>query len=295
MVLREDDDGLAIRAMALGRDLTLDLLRVWRRGLDGLDSLIMLVIVTANVDGILFDPEMRTRYGGAYPIAPNELRQPIAASVIALSLGLPPALVKRRTAALIADGRCLATPEGLLITQRHMEESSRVVVNLAIYELLRRSYNRFKEAGLFGFVPLVAPVAAQGRPLRSAPAYAGKYMLRTFDALAAHVCDVRDAWMVLELLPIEGPRPLTIPQLADRVGISPGMARRRVRELVDCGLCHFDGQWVSMPEQALADDWCRSAQRRNLDNLFQLFAGLAEVGALAEFEARPAAQSARAH
>jgi hypothetical protein len=290
MVVRDEEDALSVRAMAAGRDLTLDLLRVWRRDLDALDALIMLAIVTANVDGILFDPEMRARYGGSYPIAPNRLRHPIADSVIALTLGLPLQLVRRRAAALVAAGRCGATAEGLLITQAQVEASNRVVVNVAIYELLRRSYARFKAEGLFALVPLLAPGAAGGRPLRSAPAYAGKYMLRTFDALSAHVCDVRDAWIVLELMPLAGPRPLPVPELADRIGLSRGMTARRVEELIECGLCRWEGEQVAIPQQALADDWCRQAQRRNLDNLFQLFAALAEVGALAEFEARPQAQ-----
>jgi hypothetical protein len=57
----------------------------------------------------------------------------------------------------------------------------------------------------------------------------------------------------------------------------------RLRRLAALRLCEVTSEGVLV--RTAGEPWFEQAARRNVDHLFQLLAGLAEVGALAEFAA----------
>jgi hypothetical protein len=86
--------------------------------------------------------------------------------------------------------------------------------------------------------------------------------------------------LVLELLRSRGG--LRSPsQTAASVGLPPDVVARRLGRLVSDGVCARErpGRVICPADAA----WLRACEHRNEDNLFQLFAGLAEVGALSAF------------
>jgi hypothetical protein len=272
--------------MELGWGLALDVFGAWRRDLDCVDALILLVITLANVDGVLFNRQLRTRYGGTHPIAPNNLRQPIASSVIALSLGLSPSFIDRRIRRLAARGECETAPGGMVITEQQVEHSDRLATVCVIYEQLRSVVSELDAFGLSKVLAGLPSGATQTSPLRSSAAHAGKYVLRTLDAVAPHTGDVRDTLLLMAILRAEWAGAITPGTSADfalQLGLRPDEARSRAKRLVENGLFARadDGRLIADP--VATRPWFRDLERRNLDNLFQLFAGLADVGALAEF------------
>jgi DNA-binding Lrp family transcriptional regulator len=289
----EERPKIAREAMRVGRELVLDTFQTWRRSLDCVDALILLVITNANVDGVLFSRALRARYGALLPIAPDHLRQPVSSAAVAVSLGLPHSLVRRRVARLAAHGECLITPEGMLISEHQLEAANRTEIVQAVYARLAVAYAELQAIGFFDVAGLPRSAAPPSPPIRSASGFAAKYVQRTLDALCRHVGDVRDALIVLRVLeppeagPGPGARAVPVAEIAAVLGLSPDAVRRRVRGLVARGLCaRRDGGVAARPGLG-AEPWLAEVLARNVESLFQLYAALAEVGALAEFEAKP--------
>jgi len=291
--------GVANAAMRIGRDLVLDIFKAWRRDLDCVDALILLVITMGNVDGVLFSRKLRRRYGGVSPIAPDDLRQPISSSVIALSLGLPAQDVRSRILSLAERDECEVTPRGMLISQHQLEATNRTAIVREVYKLLYRSYEDLKLTGFVAAIEVSAFERAEVQPVRNAAAHGAKYVLRTLDTLCRRLGDVRNALIFLEVMrrtgadredqpaPAEPAAPARIVEVAAALGLSPEAARRRIRGLTSLDLCERQGVGVVTPARVHVEPWFAEVRQRNLDNLFQLFAGLADVGALADFDASP--------
>jgi hypothetical protein len=276
-------DAVVVSAFAVGGDLALDIFQVWRRDLPCLDALILLAIARSNVDGVLYSRKLRARYGGANPIAPNDLRQPVSVAVLALSLGLAESLVARRVAALAARNECVVTSNGMLITEDQLEASDRLAIVRRVYALLAHSYVQLKDLGCMLLVPLPAGEQASKPPVRSAGAHAAKYCLVLLGGLADRAGDVIDALALLYVMRASrsGARQIaSAAGLADAVGLSVSNANRRLANLAAKGLCEKMGGSF----EASAQDWLTAAARQHQHYLFQLLAGLAEVGAIADFE-----------
>lgn len=64
---------------------------------------VYMAVVSAGASRMQRDPELRARYGGQEPL-PDEHRSAISRRAIAESVGLPRETVRRKIAALIADG-----------------------------------------------------------------------------------------------------------------------------------------------------------------------------------------------
>jgi hypothetical protein len=282
-MLKEMQDALAVSAFPIGGDLVLDIFQVWRRKLPCLDALILLAIARSNVDGVLYSRELRARYGGANPIAPNDLRQPVSVAVLALSLGLTESLVARRVAALAARNECVVTRDGMLITENQLEASDRLAIVQGVYTLLAGGYGQLRDLGFMLLAPLPAAEQASSPPVRSASAHAAKYCLSFLGALADRAGDVVDALALLYVMRASrggGRQIASAAGLADVVGLTVSTANRRLASLAASGL----GEKVPGGFKAGNQDWLTAAARQNQQHLFQLLAGLAEVGAIADFE-----------
>lgn len=287
--------------LEIGRDLVLGAFRIWRGDLDCVDALILLVIATANVDGVLFDRELRSRYGGEYPIAPDTLRQPINSHAVSVTLGMSAAPIGRRLAALAERGECELRPDGMIITERQLEASNRTAIVRAVYRLLADAYLRLRSLGVVDVAELPLGTASQP-PLRSASAFGAKYVLRTLDALAGQAGGVIGALVLLELLrrtapdkvkvmwrvaseSAGGPAPtVTTAELAAILGLPLRRAQAEVRALRSRGLCERRGRRLAASWDAFPPHVFGRLAKRNRENLYQLLAGLAEIGALARFE-----------
>ena len=100
------------------------------------------------------------------------------------------------------------------------------------------------------------------------------------------------AGRVDQLAPTDPAAPARAGDVAAVLGLAPEATRRRIRGLTSRGLCEKQGVGVVAPARILAEPWFAELGQRNLDNLFQLFAGLADVGALADFDDYPGAAGA---
>jgi hypothetical protein len=73
-------------------------------------------------------------------------------------------------------------------------------------------------------------------------------------------------------------------EVAAATGFSPRAADRRIRLLVERGICRRDESGVA--PGGPNEPWLIHAAQRNMLYLSDLLAGLADVGALADFSAR---------
>ena len=268
-------------ALSIGGDLALEIFEAWRRDLDCIDALILLAITRSNVEAVLYDRALRTRFGGVGRIAPDDLRQPVSQSVVALSLRLPEALVEHRIKALAERGECEVTPDGMLITPQQVEASHRAEIIQSAYDAERRCYLRLRDVGFFTLEPLPRMEIAAEPPIRSGAAHGAKYLLRLLSTLAVSASDLVDALLLLDIMRRATPPP-DHRGVGHRLGVSAPEVRRRVRALVASQVCRRDERGA--PAAAEDRPWFADAAEKNLDHLFQLWAGLAEVGALADFD-----------
>jgi hypothetical protein len=268
-------------ALLLGGELAVDIFRAWRRDLSCIDALILLAVTRSNIDGILYDRTLRGRFGGASRIAPDDLRQPVSQSVVALSLGLPERVVGARIMLLAARGECELTPNGMLITAQQVEATARAQIIRSAYDALRRCYLRLRAAGFFRLEPPLPLETAAEPPIRSAAAHGAKYLLRLISTLAVPAGDLIDALLLLEILRHDAGAPDSL-AVGRSIGVRPRDAKRRIDALVANEVCRLDeNDALTVGTDA---SWFAEAAERNMGHLFQLCAGLAEVGAAADFE-----------
>jgi DNA-binding Lrp family transcriptional regulator len=279
----EIGDALVTDNLRASLELASDIFSAWRGERDAVDALILLAITRANVDGIVYSRELRARFGARNPIAPDNLRQPVSLDVLADSLRLPLTTLRRRVGRLEAADQCMTTPTGMLITERQVEASDRLRVVEDVVGLLRRAERELREGGFFEGVYLPEPAPQQPElQIRSSAAHGAKYVLRMLGSIAESIGDYVDALIVLELLRTRGAL-RTPSRLASAVGLPSAAVARRVGRLVSEGICtRVRPGRVHCRADA---PWVVTLERRNEEYLFQLFAGLAEVGALDAFRA----------
>lgn len=277
---------VATEAVLIGSQLAVSIFRAWRRDLDCLDALILLVIARSNVDGILYDRRLRERFGRRAPIAPDSLRQPISADVVAMSLRLPTGLVGDLCRRLAAQGECEIGPQGMIIAERQLEAANRTEIVHAVYDLLCAAYLKLQRAGYFGLAPLPSSAPAPEPPVRSAAAHGAKFMLRLLSSFGRQYDDAEDALLAMWLTAsrFDGVT-LSVDQASSDLGLGSQETAARLERLIVGGkpVAASNGGW------AMAQPWFAGVRTRNLDHLFQLYAGLGEVGAVSEFEKHGAA------
>jgi DNA-binding Lrp family transcriptional regulator len=95
-------------------------------------------IFCANVRGFAHNAELARRYADERSVVPRDLIRPISAGAVARALSLPSATVRRRAAALIADGRLVRVPGGLVVNEAWLNRPEGVAISRASWANIRR-------------------------------------------------------------------------------------------------------------------------------------------------------------
>jgi DNA-binding Lrp family transcriptional regulator len=284
----------------------LDTFTLTRNGGDIMGPLITSVIIDANVSLINQDPAVSRHYSALDAPPPDELRRPISINAVAASLRLPYETVRRRVAAMIAAGTCVATPRGVYVPAAALSGPAYDAIAGARYQRLKQFYFELKALSAFTSVGL----AAAGVPIHtSPPVRAGnraiaEYTLRVIEGIMRRLGDPLTGIILLEmtranaeptdrahlvldaLLPDEFRIPVNTLTLARRVGLPPETVRRHVAKLEAAGFCRkVSGGRLAALEQLGRGPGGNHGLAENLQNVQRLFAKCAALGLVAYWEA----------
>lgn len=232
--------------------LYLDLVDMTREGGDMLGPLIEAAVLDANLGGFV---EGRLRSGELWALEagpPVDVVRPISVNALAASLRLPYETVRRRVAALVAEGRLVRGPAGLHVAPEWMARPAAARQSRLRYERLQRLNRDVLEH--------LRPDALEAAPRPAAPAplllltdhLANGYMLRLAEMLTVELGDPYVGFVLLNLvranirhLPLEDAgfaregaarrRPARPSKLAQTLGVAPETLRRHVRQLERSG------------------------------------------------------------
>jgi hypothetical protein len=305
----------AISASFIAKDLMLGLLRLGRGGADPVDALIMLAIIQANLAPIQARPELQLKYGAMGMIPPDEVRRPVSVLSVAGMLGLPFETVRRRVAGLKAKGVCLHVDGGLMVPARHIAGEVTAGAMQASYELLREVYFRLRAVGFFHADPLpAARPEAPPAPVRAAIRLSADYFLRMMPPMQEKLGGVVNGFILMEILrqntlafgddrgqfatgdaPPFVPDDLKVPapvyRVAEALRLPKETVRRRVHAMAAEGLCQPLTRGVIIPMGALTRPGLADVMGFIVTELRRLYRALAEVGAVADWEAAQAAKA----
>ena len=283
----EDD---ALTALQVSRDLLLAMALAASRDLDPTDNLILLGISQANVRQIVADPELQLRYAFAATMPPDDVRKPISAAALSRALGLPLETVRRRVARLAGLGLLVGTARGLIVPGVRLDTSHHkdAIVHLEI--AFRRAFSVLAAAGFFLRGDLPEPRNGPSeRPVRAIGRLIGDYYLRMLAPLRACCGDPMDAIIVLFLLraaegqgsDVQGrmPSPIRPSEVARAFAGSPETVRRRLRRLVDAGICQRSGPGYVVPPAVVEEVLLPRMAGPSQLNLRRLFRQIAAVSA----------------
>lgn len=289
----------------------LDLIRVGRAGREFIDSLIVLGIIQSNIGPLTRDPGLQRAYGSYEAVPPDELRRPVSISGLASSLRLPYETVRRRVAALVAEGTCETTPSGVYVSGAVLQNPAHREVVLATVDLIRRFYGRLRDLG--GLEDLPAPDAAEppleaDAPVRAIVRVSSDYVLRIVDLLSQHIGDLTRGVIFLDVLtanteglpdhecgdddgldaasfvPDHRRKPVRVATLSARLGIPEETVRRQAANLVTDGLCVRRPDGLLVPAATLARPRALGLMADNSAYVGRMFAGLARLGVTAAWE-----------
>jgi len=290
-------------SIALGRDGAADIL----------EPLISWTITDANVAVVNQDPELSRRYATLdSPPPPDELRRPVSVNALAASLRLPYETVRRRVAAMTAAGICVSTPTGVYVPTSVLTRPSYDAMALGRYERLKRFYTELQALSALDGVNL-APANApryEQPPVRAANRAISKYILRVVDEMMIRWGEPLPSILLMELtranaevadpqllatnapLPDAVRVPITILELARRVGLPAETVRRRVTKLEAAGYCRRDrGGFLAALEQLGRGAGNRHSLADMHLDVQRLMARCAAMGVVGYWEAEGAAGS----
>ena len=98
-------------------------------------GIIFSAVIAANIRHITADPVLARRYAGEAALPPDALRVPIGLRALARAVDLPFETVRRRVAALTADGAVALTdagvvvPTAVLCDERYLDNNRRIVAH----------------------------------------------------------------------------------------------------------------------------------------------------------------------
>ena len=154
------DPGIAIQAAA---DLMLAVADTNRAVHGDMAELVIYsTILCGNVRRFAHDRVLALRYADQTMSPPPELWLPVRASVVARVIGISEGTVRRRVAAMLADGRLEQRRAGLVVSEGWLNQPDSVATSTVSYHNIRRLLERAAGAGF----PFEAPAAAYlaGRP-----------------------------------------------------------------------------------------------------------------------------------
>jgi DNA-binding transcriptional regulator YhcF (GntR family) len=289
----------------LANAFVLDLVKLGGDRRDVTDTLLRAALVHANMATVVRDAELQRRYATLDQDVPNEVRRPVSVNALASSLNMPFETVRRRLAAMTEAGVCIATPAGVIVSSAATNAPPYRRACEVQYAMLQVFYARLRTAGAVGPPPAATHRLETGDPpYRLAGRVTTEYVLRFTEPLRAHVPDVVEGLVLMELIRAnteglpddegggDGPepdgfvddalrRPVTIPELSARLAVPVETMRRRMSHLRTRGLVNSVGRaGCIVPSEALAREPFVQFMLDNRIHLSRLFAGLGELGVL---------------
>ncbi len=298
-------------AARLAVGFALDLVKLSGFGRDVIDGLLLAAISQANVSLITRDPDLQRTYASLDQPPPDDLRRPVSINAIAGSLRIPFETTRRRIAALIEAGVLQSTPRGVILPQAPLNSAYYRMVAEANYALVRSLYFRLRKIGMLSELarPNGPPFDPENPPTRLVIRLSADYLLRLVEPLRQNIGDLVSSLILLDvfsantehLTDIEGGdegnewteggfvpdadrRPVGAADIARRLGIAHETVRRRLIRLVADGKCERcdDGYWVT--SRILGSGLLLGVVLANQTYLQRLFANLAELGIVSEWE-----------
>jgi hypothetical protein len=300
------------RLRVLGRisvAFILDIVRTGRMDREFLDGLIILAIVQANVTPVLSDQGLQRAYADYDSVPPDAVRRPVSISAVAQSLKLPYETVRRRVAQLADEPGFELTPQGILINGEMLSNPAHRAVVLANYELIRDFYLRLRRLGALAEVAAGAAPSQPGAapPVRAVVRVSSDYLLRIIDVLTANIGDLVRGLVFLAVivantehfgdeeqgadnggpasfLPDELRRPVNVATISARLGVPHETVRRHAARLVQDRFCQRSPEGLIVPAHVLARPNFVQLMGENNAHVRRMFASLAKVGVVAEWE-----------
>lgn len=278
-----------------------DVARISRGEGDLLEPVILTAILQANQAALLSDPELQLRYDDAAWALPDTDRRPISVNAIAQSLGLPFETVRRRVKALEARGLCASTAAGVYVPQAAVTSADYVRVQADRAGRLAALHGELAAADMLAHAPGLEGFIAGS--IRAADRLLANYMLRACGSLleltgsamesmvlvaltAANIRDVQTArlndWGAFGAVAA----PCNASRLAEGLGMPNETVRRHLHRLEASGFCRRAPSGWTAAIPADREALLGRLLNENAQNLRRLFAGLAELHARADTEAR---------
>lgn len=278
-----------------------------------LDTLLYATISQANVMQISRQADLQVAFAGADDAPPDDMRRPVSMNALAASLSLPFETVRRRVRGLIQAGMCQAVDGGIVVPTAVVSSPQYLRVTTAAYERLGGFYRQLMAYGLLKDLP-PANVELQPDlvPLRTVARISTDYLLRVVDSLVRAVGNMIQGLILLEVVrsntehlhphqrggegaladdfvPDGLRRPVSVTEVAQRLGLPIETVRRHVTEMQARGLCVRATGGLLVPAEVLARPAFAQFTAENLTNLNRMFASLSQLGVLAVWDRQAAA------
>lgn len=295
----------------------LDLVKLGRLGRNLNDGVIALSIIQANVAPITRDPRLSRAYATLDCPPPDELRRPVSVSAIANSLRLPYETVRRRVALMAAEGICEITPRGVVAPTAVLATPA----HRAVLELNRSHieafYGQLRDIGFLGPPTPADRFPPDQPPLRAVARISADYGLRLLEYLTQRIGGLAECLIFLEImrsniagvtdaergyeengalryLSDDRRKAISVSNLATRVDMPPETTRRHASRLIEAGLVVRVPTGLIVPGAQLSKPEIAGVLRENCMFVGRMFASLAPLGVLLDWEERRLAAAPRA-
>jgi DNA-binding Lrp family transcriptional regulator len=296
--------------------LLLDLVKIGRVGRTLNDGAISLSIIQANVGPITNSPELQRAYATLDRPPPDELRRPVSVNAIANALRLPYETVRRRVAYLASQGVCEITPRGVVAPTAVLATPAHRALLEYNSSCLEAFYGRLRDIGFLGPpVPNVERFPADDPPLRAIARVSSDYVLRLLEYLTRRIGDLVQCLIFLEVLRTntegvtdaergidhqgdlgylanERRKPISISALSARLDMPTETVRRHVSQMVEAGRLERGPAGLIVPSAQLTTPEISDVLRDNAMFVTRMFASLAPLGVLIDWEERRLAAGA---
>lgn len=295
--------------------LMLDLVKIGRVGRNINDGLIALTVIQANIGPVNRDATLQRAYATLDAPPPDELRRPVSVSAVANSLRLPYETVRRRISAMAEQGLCEITSKGVVAPTAVLATPMHRAVLEYNSSCVEAFYGDLREIGFLG-----PPVRGVERfpiddpPLRAIARISADYALRILEYFTRRVGDLTQCLIFMEVLrsniegytnadrgydaqgrlaylPDERRKAISVSALSVKLDIPAETARRHVSHLIKAGRLVRTPAGLIVPAEQLLRPEIIDIKRDNCAFVQRMFASLAPLGVLLDWEARREAQT----